>query len=89
MYDLIKASHNGFERLQHPVIHTRSIRYDKKKNSWSLSDELTGSGSHTLTWHFHFDVGIDLGSPVSLDYYDRVPFRFNGKIERVNIQYVQ
>jgi len=30
-----------------------------------------------------FDVGIDLGSPVSLDYSDRRPFRFDGKIEKV------
>ena len=29
-----------------------------------------------------FDVGIDLGSPVSLDYFDRRPFKFNGKIDR-------
>ena len=29
-----------------------------------------------------FDVGKDLGSPVSLDYFDRAPFRFNGKIEK-------
>ena len=30
-----------------------------------------------------FDVGVDLGSPVSLDYFDRRPFRFDGKIEKV------
>ena len=35
-----------------------------------------------------FDVGVDLGSPVSLDYYDRAPFRFNGKIEKINIKYL-
>jgi arylsulfatase len=32
-----------------------------------------------------FDVGIDLGSPVSLNYYDRRPFEFDGKIETVHI----
>jgi arylsulfatase A-like enzyme len=32
------------------------------------------------------DVGIDLGSPVSLDYYDRRPFKFDGRIEAVNVQ---
>jgi hypothetical protein len=26
-------------------------------------------------------TGIDLGSPVSLDYFDRRPFQFDGKIE--------
>ena len=33
-----------------------------------------------------FDVGIDLGSPVSLDYFDRRPFKFDGKITAVNVQ---
>ena len=35
-----------------------------------------------------FDIGVDLGSPVSLDYYDRAPFRFNGKIEKIHIKYI-
>ena len=33
-----------------------------------------------------FDVGADLGSTVSLDYYDRRPFEFNGNIEKVAVQ---
>jgi len=32
------------------------------------------------------DVGIDLGSPVSLDYFDRQPFQFDGKIESVHVE---
>lgn len=35
-----------------------------------------------------FDVGVDLGSPVSLDYLDRAPFRFNGKINQIDIKYI-
>lgn len=34
-----------------------------------------------------FDVGIDLGSPVSLDYFDRAPFAFNGVIQRIITSY--
>jgi arylsulfatase len=34
-----------------------------------------------------FDVGKDLGSPVALDYFDRAPFKFNGKIEKIHISY--
>jgi hypothetical protein len=30
-----------------------------------------------------FDIGVDLGSPVSLAYFDRRPFRFDGTIHRV------
>jgi arylsulfatase len=33
-----------------------------------------------------FDVGVDLGSPVSLDYFDRRPFKFDGEIEKVDIR---
>ena len=32
-----------------------------------------------------FDVGVDLGSPVSFDYFDRQPFAFNGKIGAVTV----
>jgi len=35
-----------------------------------------------------FDIGMDLGSPVSLDYFDRAPFKFNGKINSINIKYI-
>ncbi len=33
-----------------------------------------------------FDVGVDLGSPVSLDYFDRAPFKFTGKIEKCVVE---
>jgi len=33
-----------------------------------------------------FDVGADLGSPVSRDYAERRPFEFSGKIDRVTVE---
>jgi len=33
-----------------------------------------------------FDVGVDLGSPVSIDYFDRRPFRFDGKVQKVAVE---
>ena len=33
------------------------------------------------------DIGTCLGGPVSLDYYDRAPFPFNGTIDTVNVRY--
>jgi len=33
-----------------------------------------------------FDVGVDLGSPVSLDYFDRRPFAFTGRIDQVKVE---
>lgn len=35
-----------------------------------------------------FDVGVDLGSPVAMDYLDRAPFEFSGKIEKIHISYI-
>lgn len=34
------------------------------------------------------DIGTCLGSPVSLDYRDRAPFPFEGRIERVHVAYI-
>ena len=34
-----------------------------------------------------FDIGTDLDSPVSLDYYDQAPFAFNGTIGTTEIKY--
>ena len=33
-----------------------------------------------------FDVGIDLGSPVSMNYYDRRPFEFDGAIHQLTVR---
>jgi arylsulfatase A-like enzyme len=35
------------------------------------------------------DIGTDLGSPVSLDYFDKAPFKFNGTIEKVHVKYTK
>lgn len=36
-----------------------------------------------------FDVGMDLGSPVSINYADRRPFAFNGQIKSVDVRLKQ
>jgi arylsulfatase len=33
------------------------------------------------------DIGTCLGGPVSLDYFDKAPFTFNGHIENLNVRY--
>ncbi len=35
------------------------------------------------------DVGTDLGSPVSVDYYDNAPYAFNGSISAMNVKYLE
>jgi arylsulfatase len=34
------------------------------------------------------DFGIDLGSPVGIEYYDQAPFKFKGKIEGARVDYL-
>lgn len=36
-----------------------------------------------------FDVGTDLGSPVSEAYYNKAPFAFNGTINSVSVKYIR
>jgi arylsulfatase len=36
-----------------------------------------------------FDIGQDLGSPVSEAYFDQAPFKFNGKINSLKAEYVK
>ena len=35
------------------------------------------------------DIGIDLGSPVSIDYFDNAPFKFNGSIDQMYVKYMK
>lgn len=56
------------------------------KHLWQGSIERSVPSIHTASETF--DVGKDLWSPVSLDYFDRAPFAFNGKIERIHIGYI-
>ena len=35
-----------------------------------------------------FDVGMDLGSAVALDYHEQAPFKFSGEIKKINIRYI-
>lgn len=34
------------------------------------------------------DFGIDLGSPVGIEYYDQAPFKFTGRIEGARVEYL-
>lgn len=76
------------------------VKYDEKKPhapatvTFRANGKQVGQGriEHSVPAGFTasetFDIGIDLGSPVALDYFDRAPFKFNGKIEKIHIQYI-
>ena len=35
-----------------------------------------------------FDVGMDLGSGVAMEYHDKIPFKFSGTINKINVRYI-
>ena len=57
--------------------------------------EVVGQGRVPAAMSLHFtsnatfDIGTDLDSPVSLDYYDQAPFAFNGSIGTTKITYLK
>ena len=57
--------------------------------------KVVGQGKVPRAMSLHFtsnatlDIGEDLDSPVSLDYYDLAPFKFNGKIGNTKIWYTE
>ncbi|HEY2035760.1 MAG TPA: alginate lyase family protein, partial [Steroidobacteraceae bacterium] len=51
---LLVAHHNGYRRLDDPLIHRRTWRYDTASATLLIADELLCSGAHTaeIFWHF-------------------------------------
>ena len=43
----------------------------------------------TFTANDCFDIGTDEGSPVSLDYYYKAPYKFNGTIQSMDVIYTK
>jgi arylsulfatase A-like enzyme len=60
-----------------------------------VNGEVVGHGVVPAAMSLHFtsnatfDIGIDLDSPVALDYYDQAPFPFNGTIGKTTIAYLK
>ena len=59
---VLKAKHNGFCRLDSPVLHKRTVCYNKNPSEWRIKDTLTGPKTHSTTWywHFHPELSFDL-----------------------------
>jgi hypothetical protein len=60
-----------------------------------VNGEVVGQGHVPAAMSLHFtsnatfDIGIDLDSPVSLDYFDQAPLPFNGTIGKTVISYLK
>jgi len=57
--DLVSAEQKGYRRLSHPIIHRRTIKFDKRKRFWLVQDELSGEGIHEFCFRFHLARNLD------------------------------
>jgi hypothetical protein len=48
-FDKVVAEHYGY-----PVIHRRSITFNKRERTWLIDDEFFGDGEHVYEARFHF-----------------------------------
>ena len=61
--DRIVAEHYGYQRLKHPVIHRRTVIFNKQERSWFIDDEFLGDAAdHTFEVRFHFGRGLEINS---------------------------
>lgn len=81
---IIEVELNSDERKAHSPA-TLTLRVDGKKVGAVRIEVSVPAG---FTGSETFDVGIDLGSPVALDYHERAPFPFTGTIEKLHIRYL-
>jgi hypothetical protein len=57
--DYASGIHEGYTRLAKPVVHRRRIIF-LKPDRWFLLDELSGQGTHSLEFFFHFSPDVQL-----------------------------
>lgn len=53
-FDFFAASHDGYERLETPATHARSVLF-LKNDYWIMRDFVATSGTHDYALNFHFD----------------------------------
>ena len=57
---LIVAEHDGYQRVSSPVMHRRTVRFEKTDRCWNIEDELIGEGTHDLAFRFHIAPEIEV-----------------------------
>jgi hypothetical protein len=54
-FDKVVAEHYGY-----PVIHRRTVVFNKRERAWVIDDEFIGEGEHIHDVRFHFATGVDV-----------------------------
>ncbi len=61
--DKIVAEHYGYQRLQHPLTHRRTVIFNKHERSWLIEDEFLGDDvDHEFQVWFHFAPGLQVNT---------------------------
>jgi hypothetical protein len=61
--DKIVAEHYGYQRLKNPVIHRRTVIFNKPERSWLIEDEFLGEAvDHDFEVRFHFAPGLKVNT---------------------------
>lgn len=57
-FNFFEGSHDGYERLEDPATHRRSILY-LKNDYWIMRDYVETAGTHDYALNFHFNKGTN------------------------------
>lgn len=52
--EVVAAEHRGYARLSQPVVHRRTVRFDKAQRFWAIEDHMSGGGEHLFEFLLHF-----------------------------------
>jgi arylsulfatase A-like enzyme len=70
--------------------HVKSVAVTIRVNGKVVANgQIPRNAPILFTANDSFDVGMDSYSPVSLAYYDRAPFKFNGVIKSLDVKYLE
>lgn len=56
--DRVSAEHYGYMRFSDPILHRRSIEFDKAERYWLIEDIFEGNGKHEFSFSFHIAPGL-------------------------------
>ena len=65
-FDFFEGSHNGYQRLEDPATHTRSILF-LKNDYWIMRDLVETSGDHEYSLNFHYARNVRPGISLAGD----------------------
>jgi len=57
---MVEAQHEGYQRLNDPVVHLRRIERISSPLQWVITDDMKGKGQHRLKWTYILSPKVDV-----------------------------